>query len=120
MRILFASPERDLLFVYQKLLGMRGHEVDTAFDGVQVLEGARKKTYDAAVIDGSLPRVGIGMLTEVLKENDVYTVLLSDRENKDKCDGYLAFPFLPEELFGALRNAGIQKRLKNGGIRTSE
>lgn len=120
MKILFASPERDLLFVYQRLLGKRGHDVDTAFDGVQVLEWTRGKTYDAAVLDGSLPRVDVGMLTDVLKENNVYTVLLSDRENKEKCDGYLAFPFLPEELIGALRKVELQERVKTGGTDTSE
>lgn len=120
MKILFASPERDLLFVYQRLLGQRGHEVDTAFDGVQVLEGARGKNYDAAILDGSLPRVEIGTLADALMENKVYTVLLSDKENKEKCDGYLAFPFLPEELFGALRKVEIRDRNKTGGTETSE
>ena len=63
MKLLFASPSRDLADSVALLLTRQGYEVDTVYDGVQALDRLNRQPYDCLVTQLDLPRLdGAGVL----------------------------------------------------------
>ena len=100
MKILLASPERDLLECYKTLLQSDVGEVVTAFDGAQVLSLINAEKFDIAVLDTELPRVQYGVLLEKIKEKNVASVAMINEaesvrklKNEPRADAYLQYPF---------------------------
>ncbi len=105
MNILFAASDRDLLSGFRRLLGAKGHQVQTAFDGTQVLAKLSGETFDLTVLDESLPRISRSRLLQALNEAKVPVILLLSEhprvalyDSPDLPDSFLCYPFSPEEL----------------------
>ena len=120
MKILFASPERDLLESFKILLEADLGETVTAFDGTQVLSLLDNEQFDAAVIDREIPRVGYRILTERAKEKKVPVIALINQPVSVKLlteeplpNGFLSFPFDAEGMKKAIRDT--VDKAANGG-----
>ena len=96
--------------MYRDYLEFAGFQVDTARDGHEALEQARKHGPDLILMDLSLPGLDGWEATRILK-NDAATshliiVALSahalaaegDRARAVGCDGFIAKPCLPHDL----------------------
>lgn len=125
MKVLFASPDRDLLSGYRAVLEVMGHTVATAFDGAQIPDLIASDAPDVAVMDETLPRFAADGILCALRERHIPSILLSAREPDAVCgsgtfrpDAYLFFPFAPGELIAtigqAAENAGGERRTGDG------
>ena len=111
MRVLLAAPDRDLLQCYQKILEEPDGNVAAAFDGTQVLELLAEGSFDAAVLDRDLPRIGHRRILELLRRENIPVIVLQDSPvtsslllGEPLANAYLPYPFLPEELLSLLQN----------------
>lgn len=105
MRILLAVSDRDLIMSYEKLLALDGNEIETAFDGTQVIPLLAGGRYDIAVVEEDLPRLRYVQLVPFLKREKVPTIVLLDQRVTAKHllrpvlpNAYLSLPFLPDDL----------------------
>ena len=109
-RILLVEDYDDAREMYRDYLEFAGFQVDTARDGHEALEQARKHAPDLILMDLSLPGLDGWEATRILK-NDAATshltiVALSahalaaegDRARAVGCDGFIAKPCLPQDL----------------------
>ena len=115
MKIVFASPERDLLLSYGRLLKDKGHNVITAFDGTQVV-GSLGENPDILIIDEKMPRIPSGRLVETANKNGVPAIIMTYRADASDGDGTgmiarLPFPFTPKTLLALC--AGMVNKSKN-------
>lgn len=114
VKILFAAPDRDLLYVSKELLSGRGHTVVTAFDGPQA-QTLLASSPDAAVIDLSLPRTDPYALVTAAADAGVKVTAITLRIDAALLKrglpvrSYLCFPFTPAELFGCVESAKERK-----------
>ena len=111
MRILFASPDRDLLECYRRILEADLGETVTAFDGTQAASLLASERFDAAVLDSEIPRIACGTLAARMRERDLPVVVLTKDPvtvrllaEEAPANAYLPFPFLPEELESLIRD----------------
>ena len=105
MRILLAAPDRDILMCYERLLSQEGHEVTTAFDGMQIPQLLAGNGPEAVILDLDLPGLDRSRILRMFAEDNIPVVALGEAlpENADaKNIRSLRYPFLPEELFAAL------------------
>ena len=114
--VLFADPNRDLLRCYAVLLADRGYAVTTVFDGAQVLEKLGSETFDAALLGDTLPRVGAEKLIPALHERHIPVLLLETDAKPTAADAVLPFPFLPQELYAAVRRLLPEESPKAGEL----
>ena len=105
MRILFAAPDRDLVRCYSLLLAGDGREVDTACDGVAVLEKLSLGGWDLLILTRDLPRIPSRQIVAHCRREALPVILLTPRppslgELLDQALPWalLPLPFLPEEL----------------------
>lgn len=99
MRILFASPHRDLNECYQTLLTEEGRETVTAFDGPQTLTLLKTSPFDLLILDQNIPRVTYGEILHHTSEAGTRSILLMDTPGTYPSTASISYPFLPEELF---------------------
>ena len=130
MKILVAVPDRDLLSGLRKYFELCGHVVKTAFDGVKAVDRIRNDTFDAAVVDASLPRVPLKKVISYLLDADIHTTVLTEMRITAKtlttapvANSYLVYPFLPEEIFSRIETAGkadgVTSEFTLGGVEVS-
>ena len=100
MKILLASPERDLLECYKTLFEADLGQTVTAFDGVQVISILKTEEFDIAVLDSELPRVEFGQLLTQIKDKKIPVIALINEpesvrrgRNEPQADAYLSYPF---------------------------
>lgn len=112
MRILFATPDRDLSECYKRLLDESLGETVTAFDGAQVMNLIAAESFDAAVIDRGIPRVGIKTLTAKIKEKGIPVIALSDEPPSARRlaeeplpSACLSYPFDSKKLCAVITDA---------------
>jgi len=112
MKILLADPDRDFLKSYEKILELDGHEVETAFDGTQVLSKTAGSRYDLVILDSELPRIDSRRIVRHLNEEGVRAAVLSlegkkteERFREEKVAAFLCFPFGPAEIRCLVREA---------------
>ncbi|MBQ5953105.1 MAG: response regulator transcription factor [Lachnospiraceae bacterium] len=114
MRILLAAPDRDILMCYERLLSQEGHEVTTAFDGMQLPQLLAGGGPEAAILDPDLPGLDRVRILRMFAENGIPVIALGDipPESTDtKQLRFLRYPFLPEELFAAIGALPTQKSI---------
>jgi DNA-binding NtrC family response regulator len=129
--ILVIDDEEVMRDVLATLLGQAGYEVSLAENGPAGLALARRKNFDAAVVDIMLPEMdGIEVLEE-LKRHDAELVVLmitayasvetAIQAMRRGAFDYVSKPFKHEELLHILRNALNQRRLQdeNRQLRTA-
>ncbi len=105
MRILLAAPDRDILMCYERLLSQEGHEVTTAFDGMQIPQLLAGSGPEAVILDLDLPGLDRGRIFRMFTADGIPVIALGDlqTENDDaKNVRFLRYPFIPEELFAAI------------------
>ena len=108
MKILFASPDRDLLSAYGILLSEGGNEVEKAFDGTFVLSKLQDGRPDLMILSHDVPRVDSAQIRAFCKQKQIPVILLLDSKPKDieavaNVSEYLIMPFSPRELKGVIK-----------------
>ena len=108
-RVLVVDDNPDMRRYISRLLGGR-YRVESAADGVEALESARRKTPDLILADVMMPRLdGFGLLRELRADpatRDLPIILVSARAGEDSriegleagADDYLVKPFSAKEL----------------------
>ena len=78
-RVLLVDDEREFTQVLSQRMESRGVGVDAAASGHEALEKARDKSYDAIILDLSMPEMdGIETLKHLLTDNpDLQVILLT-------------------------------------------
>jgi two-component system CheB/CheR fusion protein len=96
------------------LLGGKGHEIWTAYDGLEALDAARAFRPDAVLLDIGLPKLdGLQVARRLRQEPGLEGVLLvalsgygteedRRRSRESGCDAHLVKPVEPEVLLGVL------------------
>ena len=109
-RILLVEDYDDAREMYRDYLEFSGFQVDTARDGHEALEQARRHNPDLVLMDLSLPGLDGWEATRILKKDPatchLVVVALSahalsaegDRARAAGCDGFIAKPCLPHDL----------------------
>ena len=113
MKILFASPDRDLVSSYGIVIGQRGWESTSAFDGAQVLSVCAEEEFDVAVIDEKLPNSDVFAISRFLKTKYTPVVTLTYSQAGGR-DDVIAFPFFPDEFMSCCA-ASAEKFKKERG-----
>ncbi|KXT84741.1 response regulator transcription factor [Streptococcus panodentis] len=114
MKILLAEDEQQLSRVLEMAMTREGYEVDTAFDGQEAVDLAKKKAYDLMILDIMMPlKTGIEALKEIRQSGDrTHVIMLTAMSEVDDkvtgldagADDYLTKPFSLKELLARLRS----------------
>ncbi|HET6326502.1 MAG TPA: ATP-binding protein [Planctomycetaceae bacterium] len=115
-QILVVDDSVDSAEALAKLLGILGHDVRTAYDGLAALEAAQLKVPDVVMLDIGMPRMnGFDVARRIRKApalKDVFLVAMTgygqedDRRQTQESgfDAHLVKPVLLEDLRGVLDN----------------
>ena len=126
-KILIVDDEPGILKLIRAYLEPEGYEVYTAEDGNAGLKAARTLDPDLVVLDVMLPGIdGVEVLTRLLRESDVYVILLTAKtEEMDRvvgltvgADDYVTKPFSPRELTARIKAA--LRRIHSGSTTKNE
>ena len=111
MRILFASPHRDLLECFKKLLEPDTGETVTAFDGTQVIYLLAKESFDAVILDSHIQRVDSKEITERIRRKNIPVIVLTYGSLSSHIlteepvpNAYLPYPFDSEKIKAVIAN----------------
>ncbi len=85
-RVLLVDDEKEFTDTLSERMTIRDIEVDTASSGAEALEKAKKTTYDAIVLDLSMPGMdGMETLKRLLEDNpDLQIILLTGHASLEK------------------------------------
>lgn len=113
MKILIVDDEKPLTEGISKILEEENYDVDTALNGYDGLELAKKGIYDVIILDIMLPEVDGFSIVRTLRNESVKTpiLLLTAKDSvKDRvmgldlgADDYLIKPFAAPELLARIR-----------------
>ena len=110
--ILVADDEKHIAQLVKLYLTNEGYQVETAADGQEALEKARRLRPDLIVLDLMMPRLdGWEVCRRLRKESSVPVIMLTARtEDVDKivglelgADDYVTKPFNPRELVARVK-----------------
>lgn len=110
--ILIADDERNILELCRLYLTKEGYTVETATDGQDALDRARRVKPDLVVLDIMMPKVdGIEVLRRLRKDSALPIIMLTARgDDVDKvvgleigADDYVTKPFNPRELVARVK-----------------
>jgi two-component system response regulator TctD len=114
MKLLLVEDNRELSSWLCRLLRQSGYAVEPAFTGADALHLLRTQTYDAIVLDLTLPDMqGQAVLTHLRTSHDAVPVLIISAQDSMEnivlhlnlgADDYLAKPFDIQELEARLRS----------------
>jgi two-component system sensor histidine kinase RpfC len=121
LKILVAEDDPTNQMVIAKLLERAGHEVKVVGDGQEALDGLRDESFDIALLDLNMPRMG-GLETarrymaEMKEKNSVPLVALTadaTLESKKACEdagikGYMTKPFETKKVLSLLQTLTSQ------------
>ena len=116
LRILVADDSPVNLDVASGLLEMRGHKIDVASNGKEVLCALARCSYDVIIMDVEMPEMdGLEATAEIRRrelETGCRTPVIAmtahaERGFRDRClaagmDGYISKPIQPDELFKSI------------------
>lgn len=121
-RILIVEDDEDIVETLKYSLGLRGFEIDVAYDGLHALRKARKNDYDIMLLDIMLPGKNGYEVSRILKEemesgklNPFKIIVLTARkvdnpEREDflttwsKADEYIYKPFKLDDLIDRIND----------------
>jgi len=111
-RVLLADDEPDILAPVSYTLRAEGFEVETAADGEEALEAARRGGFDVVVLDIMMPRLsGTEVCKRLRAESIVPIIMLTAKDAEvDRilglelgADDYIVKPFSPKEVVARVR-----------------
>jgi two-component system response regulator MprA len=112
-RILVVEDDASVRHALSRALGLEGHEVGTAVDGLAGLEQLQAGPWDVVCLDVSMPNLnGLDLCRRMRAHGDRTPVLMltARHETTDRvagldagADDYLVKPFDVEELFARIR-----------------
>ena len=111
-RVLVVDDDEKTVELVKLYLNRDGYKVDTAHNGLDALELARKNHPDLIVLDLMLPGMdGLEVCRTIRQESDVPIIMLTARStDQDKltglevgADDYVTKPFSPRELAARVR-----------------
>ncbi|MBN2075981.1 MAG: response regulator transcription factor [Dehalococcoidales bacterium] len=111
-RVLVVDDDEKTVELVKLYLNRDGYRVDTAYNGLDALELARKNHPDLIVLDLMLPGInGLEVCRTLRQESDVPIIMLTARStDQDKltglevgADDYITKPFSPRELAARVR-----------------
>jgi len=113
MRILIIDDDKDLSSMMRQALACQGFAVDTAADGVEVLQKIREVPYDLLLLEYGMVGHNGGMVLqelEALKYHGAVFILSSRKDEESKLwgfqhgvDDYIVKPFYLSELIARVR-----------------
>ena len=103
MKILIVDDERAIRYSLKEILEMEGYTVETAENGLEGLENARKEKYDAIFCDIKMPQMdGTEMLSKLVEEGIETPVIMvsghADISTAVDCIKRGAFDFIEKPL----------------------
>lgn len=101
MRILFGAADRDLLACYAALLASGGREVETAFDGAQMLTKLAEQAFGLVIVSDRIPRVPAQRIVRRCQQTETPVIVLLTEPPDARtppADACLPLPFSPAEL----------------------
>ena len=131
-RVLYVEDNADLRGYVGQMLGRMGHEVQTAWDGMDGWEKAQVWLPDVVVSDVMMPRLDGYDLIRYLKEGEstktipvILTTAKSELDAKIEglrsgADDYLAKPINIRELDARIRNLVSRQRMDRAVLRAHE
>ena len=120
--VLVADDEKNIVQLIKLYLGNEGYRVETAADGQEALEKARRLRPDLVVLDIMMPRMdGLEVCRRLRKESNVPVIMLTARtDDVDKivglelgADDYVTKPFNPRELVARVK--AVLRRTQGAG-----
>jgi len=119
LKILFASPDRDLLECYKQLLEADYGEIVTAFDGTQVVTLLSTESFDLVILDREIPRIGYKRIIDRIREKEIPVIVLtkghvrvSQLTQASLPNSYISFPFDHEQIGKVINN--LNEKISNG------
>lgn len=112
MKILLAEQSRAVSFALGRLLGEKGYEVESAYDGVQALERLQNEFFDLLIVETDLPRIGGQALVKSAKIRGVHVptigilptseVTKEDLAESEGMNALLPKPYFAKELLSLI------------------
>jgi two-component system alkaline phosphatase synthesis response regulator PhoP len=128
-RILIVEDDEDIVETLKYSLGLRGFEIDVAYDGLHALRKARKNKYDVMLLDIMLPGKNGYEVSRILKEEmeagklDEFKIIVltarkvDSQEREDflatwsKADEYIYKPFELDDLIERINSHIVESTL---------
>jgi two-component system alkaline phosphatase synthesis response regulator PhoP len=128
-RILIVEDDEDIVETLKYSLGLRGFEIDVAYDGLHALRKARKNRYDVMLLDIMLPGKNGYEVSRILKEEmeagklDEFKIIVltarkvDSQEREDflatwsKADEYIYKPFELDDLIERINSHIVESTL---------
>ena len=121
MKILVCEDNRELLSSFKRGLSLFNYDVDTVFDGVQVIENLSTIHYDLLILDINAPRMSGLQVSKLLRNNNniIPIMLIINQATIDErvlemvtgADEYITKPFSIKETAKLIED--IVKQNKN-------
>lgn len=91
-RLLVAEDEKNLRELYRLELEEEGYNVETASNGIEVLDRIEEKEYDLIILDIKMPGMtGIDLLQKIMARNKRQHVILNTAYSNYK-DNFMTWP----------------------------
>jgi len=111
MRMLVVDDDLNIVNILSSELKQSGHEVDEAYDGIDAVERLQQNSYDVAIVDAMMPKMGGPEVCRFIKSKFPTTYIIGmsgyaeslkklKNEGADIC---FTKPFSIEQIQRALR-----------------
>lgn len=119
MTILVVEDNKQISGLIKKGLEMNDFRVETAYDGSEAFDLARKNVYQAIIMDVMLPKMSGFEVTRKLRQEKIYTpiIMVSGRDSVEErqegsdagANDYLIKPFVFSELINRINFHSAKK-----------
>ena len=120
MRVLLVDDEKELVSTLAERLSLRNIEADWVTTGEEAIKNAESKTYDVAVLDVKMPRIGGIELKKKLEEKspDLKYIFMTGHGSEDDfltvssetgAEYYLVKPVNIDELIRKMKEILLNK-----------
>lgn len=121
MKMLIADADRDFLQSFKSYFEGYEYEVETAFDGTQVIRRSEEFRPGIVILGRDIPRISSGELVRHFSEKKIPVIVLLREEINSELlristlpQGYISFPFFPAELLKMVRE--VEEKAKSDKV----
>lgn len=128
MKILLAEQSRVVSFALGRLLGEKGYEVESVYDGVQALDRMQNDSFDLLIVEIDLPRIDGRALVKSAKSRGVHVptigilptseVTKEDLAESEGPDALLPKPYFAKELLSLINTLAGKERVEASPVMT--